>query len=83
VVLNSGLGMANNSLWPVPLPACGDFRGYCLDPSYELRGITMPVSCKCLNDTCCALCGEPFNEHQLDSYYSDLDSNRWSTSQHT
>jgi hypothetical protein len=56
-------------------PECGDFRGCCLDPSYELRGITMPVSCKCVNDTYCALCGEPFDEHQLDSNYYDQENN--------
>lgn len=50
---------------------CGEFRGSCLDPSFELRGITVPVFCKCVNNTRCAVCGEPFDEHRLNTNYYD------------
>src|SRR5688500_9336324 len=59
----------------VECPVCGEFRGSCLDPSFELRGISVAVICQCLNDTCCGACGQPLDEHRLNSNYYDRNLN--------
>ena len=60
----------------VECPVCGEFRGSCLDPSFEFRGISVAVTCQCLNDTCCGACGQPLDEHRLNSNFYDRNLNQ-------
>jgi hypothetical protein len=50
---------------------CGDWRGQCLDPSPEFRGMVMQVRCLCQNDTRCARCGHPFADRAVNANYYD------------
>jgi hypothetical protein len=50
-------------------PACGDFRGECLDPGARLQPLLVPVSCRCENDTLCARCAKPLAGRRLNSNF--------------
>jgi hypothetical protein len=50
-------------------PACGDFRGECLDPGARVDPLFVPVSCRCENDTLCARCARPLAGRKLNANF--------------
>lgn len=57
---------------------CGGWRGECLDPSPEFRGMMMRVHCWCDNDNRCARCGQLLYEYKLNAnYYDPKDGQIW------
>ncbi len=66
---------------PIGLTQCGtchEWKGQCLDPSPNFKGILMNVICSCQNDTRCARCGKVLYHHQLsNNYYTVQDNHIW------
>jgi len=59
-------------------PACGEWRGTCLDPSPRFAGQVMTVHCRCANDNRCAACGRLLYERKLNAnYYNPRDGRIW------
>jgi hypothetical protein len=59
-------------------PACGEWRGTCLDPSPRFAGQVMTVHCRCANDNRCAACGGLLYERKLNAnYYNPRDGQIW------
>jgi hypothetical protein len=59
-------------------PACGEWRGTCLDPSPRFAGQVMTVHCRCANDNRCAACGLLLYERKLNAnYYNPRDGRIW------
>jgi len=59
-------------------PACGEWRGRCLDPSPTFVGKVMAVHCRCQNDNRCAACGESLYARKLNAnYYNPGDGQIW------
>jgi hypothetical protein len=59
-------------------PACGEWRGTCLDPSPRFAGQVMTVHCRCANDNRCAACGGLLYERKLNAnYYNPRDGHIW------
>lgn len=64
----------------VVCPVCGKHRGLCLDPSEQLRGLVVRVSCDCDNDALCAHCGGKLHERKPNSnHYNPRDGHLWHT----
>ena len=67
--------------WPRGLercPACGEWRGRCLDPSPTFVGNVMTVHCSCQNDNRCAACGGFLYARKLNAnYYNAADGHIW------
>ena len=75
-------GVQENSLPKgiIVCPECGDYRGECLDPSVELQGFVVKVSCYCENDSLCAYCGEKRHERKPGAnHYESKDGRIWHT----
>ena len=55
---------------------CRAYRGTCLDPAPDRKGLIVQVICLCVNETRCAACGEPFCRFQLESnlYHAEEDT---------
>ncbi|MEI8172710.1 MAG: hypothetical protein WCH07_04400 [Deltaproteobacteria bacterium] len=59
-------------------PACGDYRGECIDPSPIQRGLVVRVSCYCDNDNLCAYCSGKLYKRKLNAnYYNTEDGKIW------
>jgi len=59
-------------------PACGEWRGTCLDPSPRFAGQVMTVHCRCANDNRCAACGGLLYGRKLNAnYYNVRDRQIW------
>lgn len=57
--------------------ACGDLKGECLYPESKCYSTKVwKLTCRCENDNLCAACGEPLDNHKLDSCYFDKESGR-------
>jgi hypothetical protein len=57
---------------------CSAWRGRCLDPSAEFRGLVVEVHCRCDNHNRCARCGELLHELRLNAnYYKPADDSVW------
>jgi hypothetical protein len=62
----------------VPCAACGEWHGEALDPSPRLRGLVVPVHCRCENHNRCARCGRPLADRRLNgNHYDETDGNIW------
>ena len=48
-------------------PTCGGWRGECLGTAEYYKTSVLPVSCQCDNHNRCARCGNPLNQHKLNS----------------
>ena len=74
----SGRGSAGAPFGLFPCETCGEYRGTCLDPAPNLKGLVVQVICRCVNETRCAACGEPFCERQVESnLYDPEDDSIW------
>jgi hypothetical protein len=51
-------------------PACGEWRGSCLDPR-SVEPLVLPVCCRCENDNECAWCGAFLFERRLQCNWFD------------
>lgn len=62
-------------------PACGDWKGECLDPSFQEQwgvDIVVPVSCGCENWNRCARCHQTLESYRLNSnFYNPEDGRIW------
>jgi len=52
-------------------PACGFYKGTCLDPSPCFQGLKVKVHCRCENNNKCARCGQPLSQFRLNANYYD------------
>jgi hypothetical protein len=53
-------------------PTCGGWSGECLGTAENYKKSVLPVSCQCDNNNRCARCGNPLDEHKLNSNYLEL-----------
>jgi hypothetical protein len=61
-------------------PQCGEWRGFCLDPSPQFAGYVMEVHCRCANDNRCAACGDLLHARKLNANaYNEADGHIWHT----
>ena len=50
---------------------CGEWTGWCLDPEPEGDPTLVPVYCRCMNDTRCARCDQPFADRTIHGCWWD------------
>lgn len=59
-------------------PTCFEYRGMCLDPNPEFKGMVMDVHCRCQNFNRCARCRELLAERKLNAnQYNEQDGMIW------
>jgi hypothetical protein len=59
-------------------PACGEWRGRCLDPSPTFLGKVMTLHCRCQNDNRCAACAGFLYARKLNAnYFNPGDGQIW------
>ena len=64
-----------------PCPACGDWKGECLDPYFQElcdEDVVVPVACRCENWNRCARCHRTFEPYRLNSnFFNPEDGKIW------
>jgi hypothetical protein len=74
----AGAGHGNIRRGLEPCPACGEWRGDCIDPSPTFFCRIVAVHCRCANDNRCAACGQLLHERKLNAnYYEPSDRQIW------